>query len=613
MKKISVVLILLLIAVSTFSQTITVAEAIVIGQALEENNVPTVDTYTIEGYVNTIDENSFNTSYNNMTFWIADTRGSAHSSANGALQCYRSRPDRELQVGDKVRVVSTLKRWNADIETAQLNAPATWLESQEAVTGSLRVCAQNLENYYYNYTQTSRPSYTDEAGFRAKTQKIVNAMLDIDADIYAFCEVEAKPIVLQQLADSMNTHAGSAGRYASVYDGIDYTWYEGISDNQIKSGFIYRTDKVATVGNNTAASPGNGYYAHTMRIQAFKQLSNNEKLVLSMNHFKAKDSSADQGNSTRESNASNLVSALGGVATDPDILVLGDLNCEVGESPLATIINAGFEEQLLKYDAYAWSHCYDGGELIDHVFANSSMAAQIVNAYVLHRSAYKCNPMVTSDMSWSDHDPYVVEINLGSPVTPEGECADLDVTYLTSGLDDMTTAGEALWKWDPYNYAKGSKSGGYTGYLMTPALNMKDKKSVSLSFQHAHKFAGTPSEELTLWVTPDYQGTVEASTWHQLTIDPYTDNNSWTWANVSIDVPVNQVGQQTVFAFKYMSTATNYATWEIKNLHISAKCDESTGVESVYDSRQAQKILRNGQIIILRNGVEYTITGQQLR
>ena len=277
----------------------------------------------------------------------------------------------------------------------------------------LRVCAQNLENYYYNYNLSSRPKYNDAEGFRVKTQKIVNAMLDIDADIYAFCEVEATPIVLEQLADSMNMHAGAAGRYAAVYDGIDYTWYDGISDNQIKSGFIYRTDKVATVGSNTSAVGGNGYYAHTMRIQAFKQLVNNEKFIVSMNHFKAKDSSSDQGEAMRQINANNLVSAVSDLAADPDILILGDLNCEVNEAPIQTIINAGFEEQLLKYNSDAWSHCYDGGELIDHALANPSMAEQIVDAHVEHICAYKCNSSVTQGMSWSDHDPYVIEMYLG--------------------------------------------------------------------------------------------------------------------------------------------------------------------------------------------------------
>ena len=290
----------------------------------------------------------------------------------------------------------------------------------------LRVCAQNLENYYFNYTLSDRPSYSDQAGFQAKTSKIVNAMLTIDADIYAFCEVEAQPIVLAQLADSMNAHAGVAGRYAAVADNINYTWYEGITDNQIKSGFIYRTDKVATVGNNNAAVSGYGYYARTMRIQAFKQTASNEVLVLSMNHFKAKDNSADQGEATRQSNANNLVNALGNVTIDPDILVLGDLNCEYGEAPITTIINAGFEEQILRFDNTAYSHCYGGGELIDHVLANTSMRDQIVNAYVKHVCTWKCTDGVYSSQSYSDHDPYIVDINLGNRVQSSIEATNTD-------------------------------------------------------------------------------------------------------------------------------------------------------------------------------------------
>lgn len=291
------------------------------------------------------------------------------------------------------------------------------------VPAALRVCAQNLENYYYNYDQSSRPKYNDAAGFQAKTSKIVNSMLTIDADIYAFCEVEAKPIVLAQLADSMNAHAGVADRYAAVSDNIDYEFNDGY-DNHLKSGFIYRTDRVETVGANTNAS-GAQYYRNTMRIQAFKLLANNEALVLSMNHFKAKDSSEDQGESARMTNASHLVNALGNVSTDPDILVLGDLNCEYGEAPITTIINAGFEEQLLRFDASAYSHCYGGGELIDHVLANASMSAQITNAYVSHVCTDECTEGVYWYNSYSDHDPYVIEIVLGQQTTTDVQTTEL--------------------------------------------------------------------------------------------------------------------------------------------------------------------------------------------
>lgn len=613
MKKFTSVCFVLLFAVSVFAQTITVAEAIAIGLAQTENNVPTEETYTVEGYVNFIDKNEFNTSYNNMTFWIADTRGTANSSALGALQCYRCRPDRELEVGDKVRVVTQLRKYYSTVETYPTNAPATWLESQpEPETGSLRVCAQNLNNYYYNYTQSTRPSYSDEAGFQEKTQKIVNAMLDIDADIYAFCEVEATPIALQHLAEAMSTQAGEAGRYVAVSDGIDYTWYEGISDNQIKSGFIYRTDRVKTYGSNASAVSGNGYYAHTMRLQVFEQKENGERLVISMNHFKAKDSSSDQGASMRETNATNLLNALKKVSVDPDILILGDLNCQYGETPITMLINAGYEEQLLKYDPSAWSHCYGSGELIDHVLANASMADQIVNAYVKHVSAYKCNSAVNSWQSWSDHDPYVVEINLSTEPAEEGPCEDIDATYLTSSLDPLTSVNN-IWYWNSGGYAKAQKQGGYTDYMLTPEMNLSEMSSATISFQHTHKWAGTPSEELTLWVTPDFQGDVESSAWQQLTISPYAANTDWKFVDASIDVPVEYLGSNTVFAFKYMSTATNYATWEIKNLKIKATCSSAQPIENVADESAAYKEIRHGQLIIIRSGVEYTVTGQRVR
>ena len=317
----------------------------------------------------------------------------------------------DISEGDTLSITGIYQLYNSKNEVTSAHYISHVHPASSGQAGTLRICAQNLENYYYNYNESSRPDYNDAEGFRTKTIKIVNAMLDIDADIYAFCEVEAKPIVLQQLADSMNAHAGVAGRYAAVEDGL-YIATDSY-DNAIKSGFIYRTDKIATVGSNTGAV-SYGYYSHTMRIQAFRQLSNNEKLIVSMNHFKAKDSSSDQGEAQRLTNANNLVSAVGNLTADPDILILGDLNCEYGEAPITTIVNAGFEEQLLKYNSSAWSHCYGGGELIDHVLANASMAAQIVNAHVEHICAYKCNSAVSSDQSWSDHDPYVIDINLGN-------------------------------------------------------------------------------------------------------------------------------------------------------------------------------------------------------
>ena len=168
---------------------------------------------------------------------------------------------------------------------------------------------------------------------------------------------------------------------------------------------------------------------------------------------------------------------------------------------------------------------------------------------------------------------------------PSEECTDVNATWLQtggSGLGEMITNDSTVWFYDAQYGAKASKQGGYTGYLMTPAKDLRGMKSVTLSFMHTHKFAGTPSNELTLWVTPDYKGSVEASQWQQLTIAPYAANTNWTFVSVSINVPVSEVGANTVFAFKYMSTASNYSTWEIKNLTLIAECEDSTPPQPTY-------------------------------
>ena len=275
--------------------------------------------------------------------------------------------------------------------------------------GRLKVCGQNLRNYYYNYSDNDRPDYSTHAGFAEKTRKIVDAMMWVDADIYAFCEVEAMPIVLQQLADSMNARVDGTP-YAAVNDFIEVP--SSVRTNNIKSGFIYRTDKVQTYGNNNAASTYT-YYRETMRIQAFKELASGGRFTLSMNHFKAKDSSDDQGNNMRIANANSLLSALPSNAADPDILIMGDLNCEEGEQPITIIENAGYVEQLLRFDGTSYSHCYNGTQLIDHALANSTMAAQITGAGVYHICTY-CGDWgaYNYDNRYSDHDPYVIGITL---------------------------------------------------------------------------------------------------------------------------------------------------------------------------------------------------------
>ena len=310
----------------------------------------------------------------------------------------------------------------------------------------ITICGQNVQNFFYsvdrertknNYVPIS--NYNTEAGRQAKANAIIKALAPYEADIYAFNEVETKAEgasseAIDLLAKKLSEKTGK--EYKAVRDNLTY---DPSTDptGTIKSGFVYRTDKVEPVGENTSTAVGyTEMYPYMMRMQTFKSLASGEQFTLSMNHFKASTSdNLDEDIQKREQNSIALLKGLDG-ATDPDILVLGDLNSEMGEQCLKNLVDAGYEEQILKRDDNAYSYWYDHGELIDYVFANCTMAAQITDAKVLNIA----NPHSTGSRynAYSDHDPYLVTLNLEAQ--PAAEYKYTKATTLNPGTPYLVVA-----------------------------------------------------------------------------------------------------------------------------------------------------------------------------
>lgn len=311
----------------------------------------------------------------------------------------------------------------------------------------ITICGQNVQNFFYsldrertqnNYVPIS--NYNSVEGRQAKAQAIVNALAPYQADIYAFNEVEVKAEgadgeALDLLAAGMSTKTGK--EYKVVSDGLTYD-LESDATGLIKSGFIYRADKVEPVGENVSTAVGyTTIYPYMMRMQTFKSLASGEQFTLSMNHFKASTS----GNMTEdmEKREQNSIALLKGLdaAADPDILLLGDLNSVMGEQCLKNLVDAGFEEQIVKLQGDdAYSYWYDSGSLIDHVFANSTMARQITDAKMLnianpHSAGNKYN-------AYSDHDPYMVTLNLEEQ--PQPAYYYTKATSVTAGVPYLLVA-----------------------------------------------------------------------------------------------------------------------------------------------------------------------------
>ncbi|MCM1310448.1 MAG: choice-of-anchor J domain-containing protein [Bacteroides sp.] len=477
--------------------------------------------------------------------------------------------------------------------------------------GRLVVCGQNTRNYFVEGLNAERPDYHDEAGLKDKTQRMVKVFRYLDADIYALCELECNDAAISYLTAALNNAAGQ-DVYAYVNDN------QSAGNEQTKSGFIYRTDRVAPFGSNTAAS-SQQWYRYTMRIQGFRELASDERFVLSMNHFKAKDTTEDQGAAKRERNAQDLVNALSRVTNDPDILIMGDLNCLADESPLITIANAGYTNILLKYDSKAYSHYYYGNQLIDHIYANESMEEQINGAGVFHINT---GTNKSGQYWYSDHDPYLLTVNLGDENPEQTEILNYSQDFKT-GLGDFTvntTEGTISWY---INDSYGAVINGYNrqvpieSWLVSKSFDLGGYESAQLTFRHNLYYDNSNGqyEQLqTLWYSTDYSAESPTSaTWHQLTIPEFGIKR---WVDCTVSLPEEALTDNFRFAFKYNaneSAAANY--WEIDSAVLKAtpvKTEFDDVLQPELPEQKAHKFIQNGKLYIQYSEMIFNSLGERI-
>lgn len=174
--------------------------------------------------------------------------------------------------------------------------------------------------------------------------------------------------------------------------------------------------------------------------------------------------------------------------------------------------------------------------------------------------------------------------NEGEEQTPSEETKTIfEETFATSQGDFiidnkiLPEGSNYVWQFDSYNNSGYMKASAYVGgakvsesWLISPSIDLSNTTNATLTFEHTHKFAGTPSNELTLWITE-----ASSENWQQLTIDKYGTNNDYNFVTPTIDLSA-YVGKTIKFAFKYVSNATAAGTWEIKNVKITATTGSST-------------------------------------
>jgi predicted extracellular nuclease len=114
-------------------------------------------------------------------------------------------------------------------------------------------------------------------------------------------------------------------------------------------------------------------------------------------------------------------------SSDPDFLIIGDLNAYAMEDPVTAITGAGYANLTrthIRSDAY--SYVFDGQlGYLDHVLANASLTLQVTGVAEWHINAdeprapdyndYNQPGLYSPDLyRSSDHDPVIVELMLGA-------------------------------------------------------------------------------------------------------------------------------------------------------------------------------------------------------
>ena len=330
-------------------------------------------------------------------------------------------------------------------------APNPRQAQPDDVGGTLKIASFNVLNYFNGDGvgggfPTSRGA-DDALEFARQRDKIINAIIAMDADIIGLMEIEndgyGSTSAIQDLVNGLNA-VGPV-----VYDFVD-PGVSQIGTDEIAVGFIYNTATVSLAGvtailDSSVDPTFNDGKNRPSLAQSFTEVTSGQTVTVSVNHLKSKGSDCDalgdpntgdgQGNCnlTRTSAATAIANWL---ATDPTgsaspyNIIIGDLNAYAMEDPITAIQNAGYTNLLAHTHGFsAYSYSFDGQwGTLDYALANAALFPLVTGVTSWHINAdeaavldynleFKSVAQHTSFYSTdahraSDHDPIIVGLAL---------------------------------------------------------------------------------------------------------------------------------------------------------------------------------------------------------
>lgn len=245
------------------------------------------------------------------------------------------------------------------------------------------------------------------------------------------------------------------------------------------------------------------------------------------------------------------------------------------------------------------------GQSFTHTISDASIFEKGTNvSFNANLSINNGKPVVTvgnaTISKWAEKPGGDINVDFDGGTQPGGETVVLDESFAT-GQGSFTIdnkqlpngEGSFVWNLGSFNDDKFMKASAYINdtkyasesWLVSPLVDLSQATTATLTFDHAHNYAGTAEEEFTLWATE-----TSADNWQQLTIDKYGSGFKFTTATIDLSA---YAGKTIKFAFKYISTTDAAGTWEIKNVKVVANGEGGGTVDPEPEPEPGINLLTN--------------------
>lgn len=394
---------------------------------------------------------------------------------------YRPNPTPHLnavgtrRIGDRVSGLQGLITQSHGTHRLHPSLPVNFEDSNPRPThappraGRLRLASFNLQNYFVTTGGEQDRGAPDPISRQRQRRKIAAAITAFDADLVGIIELQNHPdacpdllaALLEQGASYQALHPPEGG-YPTPEEGADV----------IRCQWLYRAASLQPLGPCRIDRDPLWSQHRPPLLQCFRELASGEDFIACLCHLKSKSSNSasgldlDQGDGQGAYNYSRLLqvkrlhqwlSQLN--LTEPDWLILGDLNCNAQEDPLDWLRDQGWKDGSAPESAlsYSYQH-YDQRGCLDHALGSPTMIPQIRSICHWHINADE--PLIMSYSSsaanaqglsrCSDHDPLLLDLTLTNP-TPsyqlwalQQEGVDLGQSTADPDADGLCNLAEFL-------------------------------------------------------------------------------------------------------------------------------------------------------------------------